>query len=89
LETCRSSRRPNPSVGSDSIIDGSGPHELAVRHLERPSALLAPLVLCSEPQAKIAGFEQVELKVTLGFGKELKTNGHITAVEVMSVKAGK
>ena len=42
---------------------------------------------CSPPRAKVEGFPKVELEVTLEFGKDLKKNGAVVAVKVVS--AGK
>lgn len=41
---------------------------------------------CVPPQVKVVGFPDAEFKVTLGFSKEFKKNGAVTAVEVVAAK---
>jgi hypothetical protein len=41
---------------------------------------------CSPPAAKAEGFADVELKVTLEFGTDLKANGSVSAVETVRKK---
>jgi hypothetical protein len=41
---------------------------------------------CSPPEVKVEGFQNVVLKATLGFTKDLKRNGAIAAVEITSAK---
>ena len=40
----------------------------------------------SPPDVKVEGFEGMEFKLTLGFGKDLKKNGTIGSVEVLPAK---
>jgi hypothetical protein len=37
-------------------------------------------------ETKVKGFPKVELKLRLGFGKEMKKNGRIDALELVPVK---
>ncbi len=41
------------------------------------------------PKATLAGMDGVELQVTLSFGKDLKTNGSVSGIEVAKAKAEK
>lgn len=44
---------------------------------------------CSLPEVKVEGFPKIEFKATLAFSKDLKKNGAIAAVEVVSAKKSK
>lgn len=41
------------------------------------------------PKAKLTGMDGVELQVKLSFGKDLKTNGSVSAIEVVKAKSAK
>jgi hypothetical protein len=41
---------------------------------------------CSPPTVQVEGFKDVEVKTTLEFSKNLKTNGGISAIEILPAK---
>lgn len=69
---------PTTSAKAHAIVENGKIKRIVV---EEPGA-----GYCSTPEVKVKGFPKAELKVKLGFGKELKKNGRIDAVELVPVK---
>src|SRR5438552_17072723 len=69
---------PTTAAKAHAIVEGGKIREIVVTN---PGS-----GYCSPPEVKVEGFEGVEFKVTLGFSKELKKNGAIEAVEILSAK---
>jgi hypothetical protein len=69
---------PTTAAKAHAIIDGGKIKRIIVTE---PGA-----GYCSPPAATVPGYEKVQLKVTLGFGEDLETNGKVSSVKISPAK---